>query len=481
MAEIINNEVYLLLGLGIIAHYESQANLKHISVGELLFCGKAPEEWLSDYEWNVWYYFGEERIFFAISFLLHGLYPELPRKGEKAIDEIEDLNNRVEQFKEAFLNHKDRSALASERSYRMRADLITVNLDAVLRETGKLEMIERHQIVRYLHDEVLRPKDRHNPVFTNLSAFITASDSFLSRHKLKEHPKSFGFSMPNHLISKLDDALNGTATLPVIAAAARQLFFFTASVAEQQEKRYTSPKNFESSFAHDIDMMIRKMHDIRQRKLISTEDLEQIKKLSSMLMNDFYGSYLKEALQLYVVDLDTVVRKSLEEANKRLKRMGFRNVYKPEINRLTSDRKNEYLVVREFEGDIRVPKSKADLLVLCEYHLLHEFLRNLFSNLSHSFPRKKKRALIPQDAVKIHYELGDVMLRPDNRIVPAVKLVYSVSGGDPPKKEELSDPEQTIGDQLSKLHEFGGVWRLRPEGKGFTFELTLISRKGFRR
>ena len=74
--QLINIIVYLVFGLGIVAHYQSTNNnsdnsnsLETISIKDLLFCGRSEDDWLKNYPNLTLTYFNEERIFYGISFL----------------------------------------------------------------------------------------------------------------------------------------------------------------------------------------------------------------------------------------------------------------------------------------------------------------------------------------------------------------------------------------------------------------------------
>src|SRR5262249_25438247 len=101
--EIVNAEVYLIFGIGIIGHYESRKSLSGLEdeVLDLLFCGKTPKAWLEDHPTCLQEYFTDERIFFVIAFLLHGLYPDFYRSSV-AMGMKQQLDAEVDHFKKEF-------------------------------------------------------------------------------------------------------------------------------------------------------------------------------------------------------------------------------------------------------------------------------------------------------------------------------------------------------------------------------------------
>jgi predicted nucleotide-binding protein len=261
LRELINAEVYLLFGLGIIAHYDSRENLKGLaeSAVELLFCEKTPEEWLNLHPLSLQEYFSEERVFFVIAFLLRGLFPQFNR-GEVAADIKRRLNDAAESFKKTF-KQKFGALAKSEKALKARASLIMNNLDLILTETGSHDNLEKHQIVRYLHREVLRPKEGHNPIFTTLSSLIAMMNE---RAEAGDPSQEHDFEVEeSQFLMRVDEALSGTSSLHMIALEVRQLFFFTPTVQDQQE-RYTSPVG-QPGFANDIDELVRRLGEIRQR------------------------------------------------------------------------------------------------------------------------------------------------------------------------------------------------------------------------
>jgi hypothetical protein len=169
-------------------------------------------------------------------------------------------------------------------------------------------------------------------------------------------------------------------------------------------------------------------------------------------------------LKSYIVSLDEIVETFLNETNATLNKAGFADILLPAYQDIHTKRADE----------------QCDWPVLGEQHLLRELFRNLFSNLTHSFPMAV-RANLPSDTVRIEFEETRYAPHPENgeKSGAAVKMWVR---GIPPKMENLLNPEHTIGDQLLRIQELGGSWELNEEEdrERYTFVLMLLTRFGYR-
>lgn len=429
--EFVNAEIYLVLGLGIIAHYDSPEHLTELSdsITDLLFCTVAPESWLNTYPVSLQEYFCDERVFFVIAFLLQGLYPEFNR-NEIARDLKHKLDERVEQFKRSF---KESNLSKAQKR------LILNNLDLMLTETGKHDNLEKHQLVRYLHREVLRPREGHNPIFTTMRELINSMNAFLSS-SFTNPPQRF--EIDSSLLGKVDEALSGTSSLHMIAKTVRQLFFFTPTVQDQQA-RYTSVVG-QQGFATDADELIRRLHEIRQRRAFSLEDRDKLDALDTKLRADFLDkdSHLRMTLRSYVVNLEEVVERALNDSNAQLNKERFQDILLSSYNSLRQERE---------AGRCRWP-------VLSDYHLIRETLRNVLSNLRHAFP-DEVRSNLPAEVVSIKFTQDYHAPYPEERKKSSVALKMIVAGR-APNREDFIWSENTISDQLLRIQELGGDWDL---------------------
>lgn len=459
---------YLLFGLGIICHYESRPELERFSIKDLLFCQRSPEEWVNHHSSFLWEYFSDERVPYFTSFLLHSLYPKSTRLSQPQRDSIDDLNSTISHFKQLVSDFSqsdgdeevDENEEASFFS-QSKVQLIQNNLDKILTETGKHEQREKHQTIRYLHREILRPRERHNPIFTNLSKLLGALEEFFDNNFPEDSTdnKYPRFSMPSTILDHLDDALTGTASLSIITESVRQLFYFTPSERDDRE-RYTNTASQEDSFAGDVDELVVSLNDMRLRKSFSHADYRKIQRLLGKIRDDFYDSKLHGVLREYVVPLDELLAKTLLETNSRLNKEGFQNVLLSEYER--------------WQG-----VNLGRFLVLCDYYLLQETLRNIFYNLRHSFPTEIRDSL-PEDVINISLLETDFTIKPDNQRQRGIFFKLTVQGN-APTEQDLIEPEKTIADQLFKLQEFGTEWQLIPNDSlnSFQIQLTFVSRNGF--
>lgn len=461
VADLVNVQVYLIFGLGIIAHYDCQEQTVELEkrIPDLLFCRKKPQEWIDRFPISLNAYFGEERIFFAFAFLLHGRYPEFNRK-RTASQVKASLNQALADFKACF---KDRveNPEKHEPGSKARARLIINNLELLLTETGKHDELEKHQLIRYLHREVLRPKEGHNPIFTTLRHLLQAMADVLSTQPATNDQTTF--ELDKELFTRLDEALSATSSLHMICQATRQLFYFTPTLPEHQE-RYTALVG-QDGFASDCDELIRALHDVRQRRRFSETDRERLQRIVTKLRSDFFdpSSHLRLTLQSYIMRLDEILEQALVHANEELNKEGFQNLFEPRLDELRLDSKT----------------GKCDWPVLCDRHLLRESLRNLMFNLRHSFPEHTRLGL-GSDHVQIEVRKERFVPRPEMHEKTGLAF-WLRAKGKPPDESSYLTAENTIADQLLRIQALGGDWEFLTEedGSGFSFGLKLLTRFGF--
>ena len=210
------------------------------------------------------------------------------------------------------------------------------------------------------------------------------------------------------------------------------------------------------------EYLVTLLTDMRLRRTFSYNNYKSLRRYASTIRNDFYSSKLREALQSYVVSLDALLKKTLHEIDERLNKEGFQD-----------------LLQREYEQVCELSRERnKSILVLCDYYLLQETLRNIFYNLRYSFPENHRDDL-PEDAVKIFLR-DDVrfIVQPDNQSQDGIVLELHVQG-ESPRLEDFRSSEKTIADQLFKLQEFGAQWNLYRTANSFTLELTFVSRSWF--
>ena len=468
--QLINIIVYLVFGLGIVAHYQSTNNnsdnsnsLETISIKDLLFCGRSEDDWLKNYPNLTLTYFNEERIFYGISFLLYGLFPKI-KSGEQR---IEDLKNSIKKFRSSFQSQINNQSIENNNTKKAKAQNVLNNFDTILTEIGEHNHLEKHQTIRYLQREVLRPRETHNPIFTSLNSLkMELERFFLNNNPIIDRMRRYYDN--DKILLKVDETLNGTGSLPNVVEATQQLFYFTPSILSQRE-RYTNPPNQQNSFAGDVNQLINVLlNKIRETKCFSHEDYENLRKIDAKIRHDFYHSSLRQALELYIVPLDKIIERLLEDANQRL----------------NSEKEFNDLLVNVYqdwkERDLCTQQSIDSYLILCEKYLLQETLRNLFFNLHYSFPgNNETRQSLPNDSVKISLEPATFEVMPDKQNQEGIIFTMIVKGGLSPKKEDLEKPENTIADQLYKLKEFGAQYDLQKQSGFYTFTITFISRIGF--
>lgn len=454
-------EMNMIFALGLIANHDPSCSLNKImSFEELLFCGKKPNEWL-EYENNLWHYFKEDRILFAISFLLHACHPEF-YKGSSNWELKRKIFKLIEEFRDVFNNFANKKVSDKRNDYlKPFISMINGNLDLLLVDIGYHDRLDKHQVIQYLHREVLRPKKGHNQVITGLTQLLQSVRFFLESKKAEV--KTMSYLMEDDTMQKVDHALSACATLPMITRYARQLFYFTPGSHDDQV-RYTNPVGREG-FATDVEDLITRLTNIGQRRKISRLDLSKIEKLERHFREDLTTSFLCKVLSDYVVDLGEIVYRSIEDANYHLSKKGLKKLLNTHI-----------AIIKK-----RREKGKWIWPILCSNYLLLETLRNIFYNLRYTYQKKIDQKSINARSIEIDIYKNKIDIPPETAPLDVVVFKMIARGGITPTENDYTNLSNTIGDQFSKLREFGVIRNLNLNGNGRYFKLTLsfISCEGF--
>lgn len=477
---IVNAEVYLIFGLAIIAHHSSLEDWKDFEtmIDTLLFCGKTTDEWIQKYPASLIEFFSDERIFFVLSLLLHGVFPSFHRQKNSILEKIknkfdEDIEDCKQKFKSAFGEDSEINLSKLQNSSQVKENLKSVplliinNFDLLLTETGKHDHLEKHQYIRYLHREVLRPREGHSPIFTSMQTLIKILEDFLEDFEKNNDLKE---EITENILTKVDAALNGTSSLDMISKAIRQMFFFTPTTFEQQS-RFTNIVG-QDGFANDADELKRKLSEIRNDKKCSIEDKKILTEITGRMRDDFLegDSKLRSILRDYVVGLDEILEQMTQESNEYLNKQGFNDLLNGCIEQIKQSK-----VTADQSGKYVYP-------VLCDKRLLRETIRNLYHNIEHSFRDVGvvDRQHLSRELVSVELGKTEYIPKPEKHKKLGVFFRLKVGAGHAPDFEDFHAAENTITDQLLKIQDYGGEWNLDSnEAGGFTFELKLLSRFGF--
>lgn len=459
---LLNCLVYLIFCLGLVSYYSNGKNTikETLSVTNLLFAEKTPEEWINRYPNLSLIYFYDERLFYTISFLLYGLFPKLTVSNP----EITLLEGQIKSFQTLFrdnINEQESDEIKSK------SQNILNNFDTILTEIGKHHRVEKHQTIRYLQREVLRPRQRHNPIFTSLNTLKNELEEFFKddRNRSDSVDRPFDISQ-SVVLDKVDEALNSSSSLYTIVEASQQLFYFTPSVGIDRT-RYINSTNQNNSFARDCQQLINLLQDnIRDSKTVSYKNYVCLQEYYATISDDFYNSSLRETLISYIVSLNEIVEKCLSDANIRLNQeKGFENLLK-----------NVYLDWKNSQNH-----HLDSYWVLSEKYLLQETLRNIFFNLHYAFANSLNKKSLPPNSVAINLKLDSFQVKPDNQTQESIFFELIVRGGDPPNTDDLDNSKHTIADQLFKLGEFGAQYEIEKDKRlnSYIFRIKFISRIRF--
>ncbi len=340
----IENELYLLFGLSLLAHYDKPDKYDSHLFEKLFLWFLTPKE-ASRFPVNFILYFLDERLMFMFSLMLIGAFHNLRGKQVKRnlksnmVKRIMALKDHVDTLSEEkiipqilelnanYLSYvDDNDADATTNQVKVAINTIKENLDLILTELGEHDLQEHHEVIRFLHRNIIRQKMGHNAIFTNLNQLIFALDS--KKRGLSRQPKK-NISLedqpdqrPSRAIHKLNEALRASTMLQSIAQAVKRLYIFTP--VSHSENRFINGST-PSAFEYDIKTLESLLIDIRRNKYFTISQYDTIKKIKSRLRDDFYSSksILRQSLKEYIIPTLDVLRDALVEADQRLKKRWF--------------------------------------------------------------------------------------------------------------------------------------------------------------
>ena len=448
-------EFYLMFALGVVALHGSWGELAdETSIHDLLFCGKDFDEW-REYPNNMWFYFRDERAFFSVSYLLYALFPGFATANDPATKERRgELSQLADRFCLALGAYVDSTAIRENReTLQTSAAEVRSNFEALLTEAGKFDRRDNHQIVRFLHREVLKPAGRHSPIVTNMTRLLEKTERLLEE---REPPhRTISVAADPELMSFIDSALSALAPLPSISSALRALFFFTPR-SQQPFARYISPMQF-PGLAADAQMLTLRLSAMRSSRGVSQEDHALIGELNGRIYDDLVDKELMDVLRSYIVDLRSMLNAAIPEARARLEKEGLRGL------------------IDDLSGPVASGDEDGSVLVLCDRLVLQETIRNLLFNLRYSFSDlpSEERSHVP---VKITLVPRDDTIDGETGVAKGHLLSMRVSAVNQQIRRNIERPSTTIAAQLARLREFGVRWCLNEGPDHHEFSLWFIDR-----
>ncbi len=359
--KIVDTETHLLFGVSVFSFLDHEFDYDQF-IHEVLTCGREPEEWVA-YPENLFQYFGDERVAWNLSMLMHFSHHKF-HQPEVAVE----LKNRMKKAATRFINFFEQNLPQdSEGEARSRKNRVKANLNLLLTELGAHELKAKHQVIRYLHSKVTTPKKGHNPIYSSLDAALLELEGLVSLRESADPKEEVQRVRIDKVETKklLEDAVYTAGILEEIASAVRQLLFFAQTSRAEAQQFSNEPEL--PGFSQDTVLLGNIFQNIRINNIVAKSDFSTIVRLRTRIFYALWepGSYLRTLLHRYIVPFRELIVAALENANQVLTVHGYSNVWDRELAKYRA--------------------METECFVLCEPHLLRETLRNLFTNARHSF------------------------------------------------------------------------------------------------
>src|SRR5271157_1602052 len=314
-------ETHLLFGLALFSYLDHEVEDHAGLAFETLSGGRTSEQW-QNVPINLLAYYGDERVVWMVSMLLHLSQPRF-REAEVQPEFKKRLTHFVREQMESFKQWDEELAsraklTAEEAELRTRIRRCRDNLDLLLVDLRVHDDSQPGTIIRFLHSHLLRLPQRHSPIDTNLNrailllgraiddAWLPASGPIPQRRRVKVGSVE--------VQQALEDAIYTAGLLEQIARAARELFQFTPCRPEEAA-RFLS-QDGSDSLAQDVNELGNVLQDIRINNLASRADLMQLTEVRGRIQRDLWDPDLplQKALHRYIVPLRRTFCESMRAA-----------------------------------------------------------------------------------------------------------------------------------------------------------------------
>ena len=460
---VVETEAFLTFGVALFSFLDKDYDY-HPFMFEMLSCGKTPEQWLDCPE-NLLCYFGDERVVWTISLLMHFSIYRFKDFGV-ARDFKEQMRAAINRFMKTFDEGIGKDSPLTKRQAD-RKQRVKQNLYFLLTELGALDHKRRYRIVRYLQSKTINVRRGHNPINSSLSNAVDALGAVVAFPD-EDQAEPFPGDNPNKRVSiekravkkALEEAVYNTGILEQIAASTIRMFDFTPA-ARSKVERYTNGSD-SPGFAFDINQLGDLLQNIRIVNSVSGEEVEKLRKLMGTIFIDLWddGSMLRQTLLDYIVPLNEVLIEAMTWANKRLSSGHLGEIWLSAVSGLEDSAETHY--------------------VLIDKYLLREVLRNVLHNVRHSL---KNYSPAPGTA---HSELVSVSIRNIQRSdsddeddnpgeVEYVQLKVASAG----LPFEQIPPDSTFGKHQIEVERWGGKLEFdtHPANEGAVVTLTMLRRQ----
>jgi hypothetical protein len=451
LLEAVQTETYYLFGLALFCYMDESREFYRTLIVDVVTGGfPTPDRWL-DYPMNLEYYYGNERVLWCVSMLVHFVAPQ---EKTDLLRKLTALGQRYRNFiKELHLQgyEEDAEKAVQARVKHVWAEFVT--------DLGGYEPKMRHQVIRYLHSVLIEPRENHLLVVHDPKRAQIALKDFIDTLASQQAvPPTKFIPFPSDgpdagvLRRTLEDAIHACATLEGVAEAVSRLFGFHTVGGKDVTRYVAGLKSKLPGFRMEVHELRRFLQQIRGQRKVSQEQVHQLEKVRGKVEAELTlrDSDILQALMWYVVPFEEKLRSSMEQADRFLEGAGLRQVWRLAVGEgLEFDRFN---------------------YVLIDPTLLKDVLSNLCTNVRHG--------LRPDDdlAGQIRYgiERGQSPAPPPDTDQVDVLRFWVES----PWKDHKMKENDTLRMQQLAIAQFGGKLKFESDyGRNlFRAELELISR-----
>jgi hypothetical protein len=246
--------------------------------------------------------------------------------------------------------------------------------------------------------------------------------------------------------------------LEEIASAVRQLLSF-AQTSRAEAQRFSNEPEL-PGFSQDTVLLGNIFQNIRIHNIVTKSDVSDIAQLRTRIFYDLWDpdSDLRRLLHRYIVPFRELIMAALETANGVLSFHGYSHVWDRELAKYRA--------------------METECFVLSEPYLLREILRNLFTNVRHSFASwKLGEGRTWAELVSTHLEKIEAPAPPPEATELREHFQLTViSDG---SKFGRIDSQDTFSRHRREIISWGGSLEIRGKGeeRGTVATLILLARK----
>jgi hypothetical protein len=424
-------------------------------------------------------FYGEERMAWVVSFLTTLSHPgfgkseQAPELKRRLTKYLRDLVATLPKIFASRATGGDTVDHAKSRELRVKS-----NLDLLLAEFGAHELQEPVQVIRYLHSQLLKPRQRHSPIDTNINQAIEGLDRVLRRSPARTAVT--GRRVPftdSEVLARLDDGIYVAGQLQTMSDTATRLLFFAAPSDPANARannvstaRYFTAQPPDAGFAHDVSQLGDILQKIRGDKRVSVDEYTRLGQLKTRILDALWGerSALRVALVRYITPLEPTITAALEAA------MG-----------VFAGQRYEKAWKHEWEQFAAVEAKDAHC-VLIDPLLLKEILKNVFTNVRYNLAEyDKPKGVRYAHLVQIQISAGTpITIGGAAEQLPRLRVVVVTKGKKFRVEEFESKTHSTFRQHQDEVAKIGGELHIRSyqdkEHKGTQVELILIDRTEYR-